>query len=88
MSVAKRLAQTEEEVPDDELVDALGEVANMVAGCAKAKFEGMDIAIGLPTVVRGETFSLDHPKNSVTLVVPFESELGVFRLNVTFVELG
>jgi len=87
-SVAQRLAQTEDDIENEELIDALGEVANMISGCAKAKFDGMDITIGLPTVVRGETFCLDHPKNSVTLVVPFTSELGAFKLNVTFSKLS
>lgn len=82
--IARRILHTEDALADAEIIDALGEVANMVAGCAKAKIVGGDIAIGLPTIIRGENYVLEHPTGSVTLVVPFESPLGAFQLNVTF----
>jgi chemotaxis protein CheX len=80
--VAQRLLGTDGQLSDADVVDALGEVANMVAGSAKAKFEGHEIYIGLPTVVRGVQYSLEPPRQSVTIVLPFKSEIGDFLLNV------
>lgn len=81
-NIGKRFVQIDE-LTKEEMMDALGEVANMVAGSAKARFEGHEISIGLPTVVSGQEYWLAHPKDSVTLVVPYQSELGDFTLNVT-----
>jgi chemotaxis protein CheX len=82
--VVIKLVQAKPPLKDDEINDALGEVANMIAGSAKAKLEGQTVSISLPTVVRGQKYALIHPKDSVTIAVPFESDLGKFSLNVTF----
>ncbi len=82
--VVKRLMGTDSPVTDDQINDAIGEVANMVAGSAKSKLVGQDVSISLPSVVRGHKYTILHPKDSVTFEVPFESELGGFTLNVTF----
>lgn len=87
-NVVKRLLQSDGPITDDDINDALGEVANMIAGGAKARLEGQNVSISLPTVVRGQKYSLVHPKDSVTLAVPFECELGPFTLNVTFSKSG
>jgi chemotaxis protein CheX len=83
-NVVKRFLQTDEPIIDTDINDAIGEIANMIAGSAKAKLTGQQISIGLPTVVRGQKYSLTHPKDTVTLGVPFESDLGNFTLFVTF----
>ena len=80
--VTAKLAQTDE-VGEEALVDALGEIVNMIAGCAKAKIKGHNLDIGLPTVIRGDPFSLDHPKDCATVVVPFKGEVGDFSINIT-----
>ena len=59
-------------------------IANMITGCAKAKLEGHDVSISLPTVVSGQEYQLEHPRGSVTLEVPFSSELGDLIVSVTF----
>jgi chemotaxis protein CheX len=82
--MARRMLMAENHVLDAEVVDAIGELANMIAGCAKAKLEGHDVSISLPTVIRGENYWLGHPMDSVTLVVPFNSGIGAFKVNVTF----
>ena len=83
-NIVKRLIQSEGPTSDDDINDALGEIANVIAGSAKARLEGQTVSIGLPTVVRGKKYTIVHPKDSLTLSVPFESEVGPFTLNVTF----
>jgi chemotaxis protein CheX len=87
-NVVKQFVQADGPIDDDDINDALGEVANMIAGSAKAKLDGQAVSISLPTVVRGQKYSLVHPKDSVTLAVPFECDLGSFSLNVTFSKTG
>jgi chemotaxis protein CheX len=74
-------------IVDDTVKDGVAELVNIVAGGAKAKFvqgEGRPIQLSLPTVVRGNSYTVDYPSCSAWLDVPFSSELGPFSLRVTF----
>ena len=63
--------------------DALGELANMVAGQAKAKFEGVSASISLPRVIVGKDMELLGSENTPVLVLPCDSSLGRFTTEVT-----
>lgn len=66
-----------------ELADALGELANMVTGQAKAHIPTDDVSVSLPRVVMGDEHqTLDSPSSPV-LVLPCDCELGRFSLEVT-----
>lgn len=86
LAIVGRLLGTEHRVLDDTVSDAIAEVVNIVAGGAKAKLkvDGPPVDLSLPTVVRGNSFSIDYPSKSIWLQVPFESDLGHFTLRVTF----
>lgn len=87
LTIVNRLLGTESRVLDDTVSDAIAEVVNIVAGGAKAKFKlgsGPPIDLSLPTVVRGNSFSVDYPSKSIWLEVPFNSDLGPFTMRVTF----
>jgi chemotaxis protein CheX len=47
-------------VSDGDMVDALGEVANMIGGSLKA-VAGTPVQISLPTVVRGQAYTMSVP---------------------------
>jgi chemotaxis protein CheX len=66
-----------------DFADAVGELANMVAGCAKKEFEGMNISISLPSVVIGKDHTVSQSKASPRIVIPCQCELGE-----VFVEVG
>ena len=66
----------------EDFADALGELANMVAGGAKSKFEGLNIGISLPNVIVGPDHNLSASKNSPRLVIPCETEVGPFDVEV------
>ena len=70
---------------DPEFADALGELANMVAGQAKSKLEGFDVNISLPRVVSGHGLQLLNSKTTPVLVLPCDSSLGRFSTEVTMV---
>ena len=72
---------------NSDVADCIAEMANMIAGSAKAKLSGdtgQPINLGLPTVVCGSDYKVIHPGETVWLDVPFKSELGTFSLRVTF----
>lgn len=66
-----------------DFADAIGELANMVAGGAKAKFEGLNVSISLPNVIVGKGHNVSPSKNSPRLMIPCTSGETAF-----YVEIG
>lgn len=62
--------------------DALGELANMVAGGAKAKLEGLSVNISLPNVVIGQCQRLLASKSTPRIQLPCSTDSGSFRVEV------
>ena len=82
-----RLLGTTFSTVDEDVVDGVAELLNIIAGSAKAKLatsEKPPIDLGLPSVIKGVGHSVDYPKCSTWLEVPFESDIGPFSLKVTF----
>lgn len=80
-TVSKFLFEEVKEV-DDDVRDAIGELANIVAGYAK-KFLNFNIYISLPTVISGQNLVIKEPPDVFSFVVPFEcKELGNFDVGV------
>lgn len=57
---------------NDEVTDAIGEMANIIAGAAKAKIQGLKLAISLPSIMRGEKLLVEFPKGTPTLTIIFD----------------
>lgn len=64
------------------LSDALGEMANIVAGQAKAKLPQTDISISLPRVVLGTEHIESRPGRTPVIVLRCDSGLGRFSVEV------
>jgi len=89
LAIAGRMLGMEIKVMDETVSDAVAEMVNIIGGSAKARFTKDDqkpIDLGMPTVVRGSSYTVNCPTNSVWIEVPFASELGFFRLRVTLQE--
>jgi chemotaxis protein CheX len=87
LAMVSRLVGSDQHVVDETVLDAVAEMVNMVAGGAKTKLkkaDGVPIDLGLPTVVRGQSYMVAYSSHSVWLDVPFSSELGAFNLRVNF----
>jgi chemotaxis protein CheX len=87
LAMVSKLVGKEERVVDETVLDAVGEIVNIVAGGAKAKLhkgDGPPIDLGLPTVVRGQSYMVAYPSHSVWLEISFTSDLGPFQLRVNF----
>ena len=84
LAISNKLAGEENTEINESVVDALGEMVNMVAGAAKAKFAGHKISVSLPTVIKGKDHWIQHPSGTKSLIIPFDSELGRFVVKVSF----
>ncbi len=81
-ATAVMLMTPEDEVTREEIVDAVGELANMVAGAAKAKLEEYDLSVSLPSVITGEGHEICFPSNVTPICVPYQSDWGPLTLEV------
>ncbi|MEN6624716.1 MAG: chemotaxis protein CheX [Candidatus Sumerlaeia bacterium] len=71
---------------DQNVMDAMAEMVNVVAGAAKARLNddsSTPAQLSLPTVILGREYAIQHPSWSVWLDIPFDSDLGSFNLCVS-----
>ena len=67
---------------NEDVVDAVGELANMVAGAAKAELEQYSLAVSLPNVITGKDHEIHFPSNVTPICIPFSSPWGPLALEV------
>jgi len=65
-----------------DFADAIGELANMVAGNAKKEFTDLNIRISLPSVVIGQQFLVSNSRTAPRIVIPCTCELGDINVEV------
>lgn len=69
-----------------DVVDAVGELTNMIAGSAKTGLSSLELSLALPTVIVGKNHSIRFPSKVQPLTLPFESAWGSFNIEVGLVE--
>ena len=84
-NAASKFAGMELNMEHPDFADALGELANMVAGQAKSKLEGLSVSISLPSVIIGVNHVVSQSKQKPRLGLPCESDLGGFVVEVAMV---
>ncbi|MDQ3001950.1 MAG: chemotaxis protein CheX [Fibrobacterota bacterium] len=67
----------------DDILDAVGELVNIVAGNAKKGLSDFNIEISLPTVVMGRNHRIIEPNGALSFVMPFTTSLGAFHMAVS-----
>ncbi|RMF96960.1 MAG: chemotaxis protein CheX [Planctomycetota bacterium] len=67
---------------DADVLDAVGELTNMVAGAAKAQLSEFNLAVSLPNVITGTDHDVHFPSNVTPLVISFTSPWGPLTLEV------
>ncbi len=76
-------AKLDDFTPD--VTDALAELANMVGGSAKSKFNiDPPPELSLPTVIEGKDYKMRYPTKSAWIEVPFSSDAGDFVMEISF----
>lgn len=74
-----------EEVNED-VLDAMGEMANMLAGNMKTVLStnGKDIDLSVPSAVTGDKYALDIKNTGEHMIVPFSTDIGNFSVQFNF----
>ncbi len=69
-----------------DVLDAVGELTNMIAGNAKAQLEEYKLSLSLPNVISGEGTEVRFPETSQPITIPFESDFGSLAIEIGFSE--
>lgn len=69
---------------DYEVLDAIGELTNIVAGNAKSNIanSGLRVELGLPTIIIGKGHQVSRPRNVPTVAIEWSCDAGSFVLEV------
>lgn len=84
LEVLHRMVGIETTEIDADVCDAVGELTNMIAGAAKAKMERFELSISIPNIVSGKDHVVHYPSDVKPICILFESEIGVFSIEVGF----
>lgn len=76
-----------EEINED-VEDAVGELANMLGGNVKSILSenGRDIELSLPTTVRGKEYDFQPNKQADRVIIPFSCDVGEFVIDLQLEE--
>ncbi|HCS55882.1 chemotaxis protein CheX [Rubinisphaera sp.] len=69
---------------DREVMDAIGEITNMIAGAAKAKLESYSLSISIPNLISGKGHEVHYPTGVTPICLSFESDMGSFCIEAGF----
>ena len=83
-NLLSRMLQINVESMTDEVIDAVGEIANIISGAAKVQMEQMNLTIDLPNVVVGRNRVIRYPGQVTPLAAGFHCEIGEFALEFGF----
>jgi chemotaxis protein CheX len=81
--VGRMLGETFTTINDD-ILDAVGEITNMISGASRTNLEkkGMTIFAAIPSVVMGANHTIHHILKSPSIIIPFSSPNGPFFLDI------
>ena len=85
LAIVSRMMMEEYTSITEEVVDAVGEITNMIVGSAKRDLEelGFSFDMAIPMMVVGTELEIAQQSSSVTLQVPFETPEGKFVVEAT-----
>lgn len=86
LAVAGAMLGMEPEEINADVKDALGEIANMMAGGIKERLssENIDLELAIPTAITGQAYVISAPKGSQRVVVPFTMKQGQFFVEIKY----
>ena len=89
MAITGSLLGMEVEEIDDDVRDAIGEIANMIAGGLKIYFarHNHSIELSIPTAIGGQSYTVHSLANAEWVAVPFTLATGVMLVELQFVGL-
>ncbi|MDR0307305.1 MAG: chemotaxis protein CheX [Chitinispirillales bacterium] len=82
VAIVSKMIQAPIKEDDADLIDAIGEIVNIVAGFAKRDLTHLNLSISLPNVILSNHI-LAGLSGAPTIVVPFTCPLGSFAMEVS-----
>ena len=79
----KAMLGNPENIKEDEMIDGIGEIANIIAGNVKRHLSKFNLSISLPNVIIGKKHTLASQSGSPTIMVPFNCDRGKFVMEVS-----
>src|SRR5262245_26475857 len=86
VSVAEAMLGARPDSVNSDVIDAVGEVTNMIAGRAKSKLEQLALNLALPTVVTGKDHAISFGSTAQTICIPYTCPWGDLSVEVGLVE--
>ncbi len=86
IKAASTMLMTEATKIDDDVLDAVGELTNMVAGAAKAQLEEYNLMVSLPSVITGSAHEVHFPSEVTPIGISFDTDWGPVSLEVGLTE--
>jgi chemotaxis protein CheX len=85
MKITSNMLGMECDEVNDDLNDAIGEIANMLGGSVKQVLSkgGLDVKLSIPTVISGEDYTVNSLSDSDCVVIPFIAEGQKFLVGLT-----
>jgi len=71
---------------DADVLDAVGELTNIIAGHAKAQLEEYHLSLSMPNVIEGAGAIIHFPERSRPITIPFNTEWGPLAVELGFAE--
>ncbi len=86
LAIAGAMLGMDLEEIDADVKDALGEIANMLAGGLKERFseENVGLELAIPTAIAGKSYTISSPTRSNRIVIPFTVEQGQFFVEIKY----
>jgi len=86
LSIVSNMFGEEIKELNEEVMDAAGEIANMISGQARQELEaaGKVLYAAIPTVISGKSHTISHMTSAPIMAVPFNTEFGEFTIEVCF----
>ena len=84
LAVLDRMVGAKATEVNNEVCDAIGEIANMIAGGAKAQLAALELSLGIPNVVTGPGHVVHYPSSVRPICISFDSDIGPFSIEVGF----
>ena len=82
LKVAEVMLQERPPEINGDVVDAVGELANIIAGRAKSQLEHLELSLSLPSVITGKSHSIRFPTKVTPICIPFDSPWGPITVEV------
>ena len=73
---------------NENVLDAVGELTNIIAGGAKAELAEYELLVSLPSVITGHNHEIHFPSKIHPICIPLETDWGDIALEVGLVQVA